>query len=243
MLRKILTALFLSGATALPAAAQSVNIDLGDAGGSSTARIVQLVLLLTVLSVAPSILIMVTSFTRIAVVLSITRQALGTSQTPSNMILVALALFMTGYVMTPTFERAWDNGLYPLIQEKIETKTAVERTVAPFREFMLKNVREKDLRLFMNFSKETQVEKPEDTPLTALVPAFMISELRRAFEIGFLIFVPFLIIDMVVASVLMSMGMMMLPPSMLSMPFKLIFFVVVDGWYMLVGSLVKSFAT
>ncbi len=243
MLKKILTALFLSSATALPAAAQSVNIDLGDTGGSSTARIVQLVLLLTVLSVAPSILIMVTSFTRIAVVLSITRQALGTSQTPSNMILVALALFMTGYVMTPTFERAWDNGLYPLIQEKIETKTAVERTVAPFREFMLKNVREKDLRLFMNFSKETQVEKPEDTPLTALVPAFMISELRRAFEIGFLIFVPFLIIDMVVASVLMSMGMMMLPPSMLSMPFKLIFFVVVDGWYMLVGSLVKSFAT
>lgn len=243
MFKKILTALILSGATALPAAAQSVNIDLGDAGGSSTARIVQLVLLLTVLSVAPSILIMVTSFTRIAVVLSITRQALGTSQTPSNMILVALALFMTGYVMTPTFERAWDNGLYPLIQEKIETKTAVERTVAPFREFMLKNVREKDLRLFMNFSKETQVEKPEDTPLTALVPAFMISELRRAFEIGFLIFVPFLIIDMVVASVLMSMGMMMLPPSMLSMPFKLIFFVVVDGWYMLVGSLVKSFAT
>ncbi len=243
MLKKILTALFLSSATALPAAAQSVNIDLGDTGGSSTARIVQLVLLLTVLSVAPSILIMVTSFTRIAVVLSITRQALGTSQTPSNMILVALALFMTGYVMTPTFERAWDNGLYPLIQEKIETKTAVERTVAPFREFMLKNVREKDLRLFMNFSKETQVEKPEDTPLTALVPAFMISELRRAFEIGFLIFVPFLIIDMVVASVLMSMGMMMLPPSMLSMPFKLIFFVVVDGRYMLVGSLVKSFAT
>ena len=243
MLRKIAIALTVLCLTALPAAAQSVNIDLGDAGGSSTARIVQLVLLLTVLSVAPSILIMVTSFTRIAVVLSITRQALGTSQTPSNMILVALALFMTGYVMTPTFERAWDNGLYPLIQEKIETKTAVERTVAPFREFMLKNVREKDLRLFMNFSKETQVEKPEDTPLTALIPAFMISELRRAFEIGFLIFVPFLIIDMVVASVLMSMGMMMLPPSMLSLPFKLIFFVVVDGWNMLVGSLVKSFAS
>lgn len=243
MLRKIVIALTVLCLTALPAAAQSVNIDLGDAGGSSTARIVQLVLLLTVLSVAPSILIMVTSFTRIAVVLSITRQALGTSQTPSNMILVALALFMTGYVMTPTFEQAWDNGLYPLIQEKIETKTAVERTVAPFREFMLKNVREKDLRLFMNFSKETQVEKPEDTPLTALIPAFMISELRRAFEIGFLIFVPFLIIDMVVASVLMSMGMMMLPPSMLSLPFKLIFFVVVDGWYMLVGSLVKSFAS
>ncbi len=243
MLRKIAIALTVLCLTALPAAAQSVNIDLGDTGGSSTARIVQLVLLLTVLSVAPSILIMVTSFTRIAVVLSITRQALGTSQTPSNMVLVALALFMTGFIMTPTFEKAWDNGIHPLIEERIETKTAVERTVAPFKEFMLKNVREKDLQLFMDFSKTPEVEKPEDTPLTSLVPAFMISELRRAFEIGFLIFVPFLIIDMVVASVLMSMGMMMLPPSMLSMPFKLIFFVVVDGWYMLVGSLVKSFAT
>ncbi|MBR4127399.1 MAG: flagellar type III secretion system pore protein FliP [Alphaproteobacteria bacterium] len=228
---------------AAPAWAQSINIDLGDSGGSSTARIIQLVLLMTVLSVAPSILIMVTSFTRIAIVFSITRQALGTSQTPSNMILVALALFMTGFIMTPTFEKAWDTGIYPLIEEKIETKTAVERTVQPFKEFMLKNVREKDLQLFMDISKTPQVEKPEDTPLTALIPAFMVSELRRAFEIGFLIFVPFLIIDMVVASVLMSMGMMMLPPSMLSMPFKLIFFVLIDGWYMLVGSLVKSFAT
>ena len=243
MLKKIAIALTVLCLTALPAAAQSVNIDLGDTGGSSTARIVQLVLLLTVLSVAPSILIMVTSFTRIAVVLSITRQALGTSQTPSNLVLVALALFMTGFIMTPTFEKAWDNGINPLIEERIETKTAVERTVAPFKEFMLKNVRERDLQLFMDFSKTPEVEKPEDTLLTSLVPAFMISELRRAFEIGFLIFVPFLIIDMVVASVLMSMGMMMLPPSMLSMPFKLIFFVVVDGWYMLVGSLVKSFAT
>lgn len=243
MFKKILSAALLLCFAAVPAAAQSVNIDLGDTGGSSTARIIQLVLLLTVLSVAPSILIMVTSFTRIAVVFSITRQALGTSQTPSNMILIALALFMTGYIMTPTFEKAWDNGIHPLIEERIETKTAVERTVMPFKEFMLKNVRAKDLQLFMDFSQTPQVEKEEDTPLTALVPAFMISELRRAFEIGFLIFVPFLIIDMVVASVLMSMGMMMLPPSMLSMPFKLIFFVVVDGWYMLVGSLVKSFST
>ncbi|MBR1946005.1 MAG: flagellar type III secretion system pore protein FliP [Alphaproteobacteria bacterium] len=241
-LKKILFPILLTFLTTVPAWAQSVNIDLGDSGGSSTARIVQLVLLLTVLSVAPSILVMITSFTRIAIVFSITRQALGTSQTPSNMILVALALFMTGFIMTPTFEKAWNTGIYPLIEEKIETKTAVERTVQPFKEFMLKNVRPKDLQLFMDFSKTPQVEKPEDTPLTALVPAFMISELRRAFEIGFLIFVPFLIIDMVVASVLMSMGMMMLPPSMLSMPFKLIFFVVIDGWYMLVGSLVKSFA-
>lgn len=239
--KKILVPAFLFCLFAGTAYAQSVNIDLGDNGGSSTARIVQLILLLTVLSVAPSILIMVTSFTRIAIVLSITRQALGTSQTPSNIILVSLALFMTGFIMTPTFEKAWDKGIYPMIQEKVETKTAIERTVQPFREFMLKNVRPKDLQLFMDFSKTPKVEKPEDTPLTALVPAFMISELRRAFEIGFLIFVPFLIIDMVVASVLMSMGMMMLPPSMLSMPFKLIFFVVIDGWYMLVGSLVKSF--
>ena len=235
--------IFLIFLTATPALAQSVNIDLGESGGSSTARIVQLVLLLTVLSVTPSILIMVTSFTRIAIVFSIARQALGTSQTPSNMVLIALALFMTGFVMTPTFEKAWDNGIQPLIEEKIETKDAVRLTVQPFREFMLKNVRPKDLQLFMDFSKTPQVEKPEDTPLSSLIPAFMISELRRAFEIGFLVFIPFLIIDMVVASVLMSMGMMMLPPSMLSMPFKLIFFVLVDGWYMLVGSLVKSFAT
>lgn len=242
MNKKLLFLLFAFLTAALPAAAQSVNIDLGENGGSSTARIVQLVLLLTVLSVAPSILVMVTSFTRIVVVFSIARQAIGTSQTPTNSILIALALFMTGFIMTPTFEKAWDNGLYPLVQEKISTEDAIKRTVEPFREFMLKNVREKDLMLFMGFSKTPTVEKPEDTPLTALIPSFMISELRRAFEIGFLIYVPFLIIDMVVASVLMSMGMMMLPPSMLSLPFKLIFFVLIDGWYMLVGSLVKSFA-
>ncbi|MGN0905067.1 MAG: flagellar type III secretion system pore protein FliP [Alphaproteobacteria bacterium] len=225
------------------AEAQSVNIDLGGEGGSTTARIVQLVLLMTVLSLAPSILIMVTSFTRIAVVLSITRQALGTNQTPSNIILVSLALFMTGYVMMPTFEKAWDTAVYPLIEEKIEAREAVELASRPFHAFMMKNVRPKDLELFMGFSETPRVDKPEDTPLTALIPAFMISELRRAFEIGFLIYVPFLIIDMVIASVLMSMGMMMLPPSMLALPFKLIFFVIVDGWYMLVGSLIKSFNT
>lgn len=159
MFKKILSAALLLCFAAVPAAAQSVNIDLGDTGGSSTARIVQLVLLLTVLSVAPSILIMVTSFTRIAVVFSITRQALGTSQTPSNMILIALALFMTGYIMTPTFEKAWDNGIHPLIEERIETKTAVERTVMPFKEFMLKNVRAKDLQLFMDFPKRRRWKK------------------------------------------------------------------------------------
>ena len=176
-----------------------------------------------------------------AVVLSITRQALGTNQSPSNIILISLALFMTGFIMTPVFEKAWDNAVYPLIEEKIEPREAVERAAVPFHDFMMKNVRPKDLELFMGFSQTPKVEKPEDTPLTALVPAFMISELRRAFEIGFLIYIPFLIIDMVIASVLMSMGMMMLPPSILALPFKLIFFVIVDGWYMLVGSLVKSF--
>lgn len=224
-----------------PVFAQSLNIDLGDEGGSTTARIFQLILLMTVLSLAPSILIMVTSFTRIAVVLSITRQALGTNQSPSNIILVSLALFMTGFIMTPVFEKAWDTAVYPLIEEKLEPREAVEKAAVPFHDFMMKNVRPKDLELFMGFSQTPKVENPEDTPLTALVPAFMISELRRAFEIGFLIYVPFLIIDMVIASVLMSMGMMMLPPSILALPFKLIFFVLVDGWYMLVGSLVKSF--
>ena len=235
------TAAVLFLCSAVPVCAQSLNIDLGGEGGSTTARIFQLILLMTVLSLAPSILIMVTSFTRISVVLSITRQALGTNQSPSNVILISLALFMTGFIMTPVCEKAWDTAVYPLIEEKIEAPEAVEKAAVPFREFMLKNVRAKDLELFMGFSQTPKVEKPEDTPLTALVPAFMISELRRAFEIGFLIYVPFLIIDMVVASVLMSMGMMMLPPSMLALPFKLIFFVIVDGWYMLVGSLVKSF--
>ncbi|MCQ2913567.1 MAG: flagellar type III secretion system pore protein FliP [Alphaproteobacteria bacterium] len=226
---------------ASPVFAQSVNIDIGDSGGSTTARIVHMILLLTTLSVAPSLLIMVTSFTRISIVLSITRTAIGTAQSPSNMIMVSLALFMTIFVMTPTFERAWDEGINPMIQEKVTTETGIKKTIEPFKEFMLKNVREKDLDLFLKFTNTEKLEKPMDTPLTALIPGFMISELRRAFEIGFLIYIPFLVIDMVVASVLMSMGMMMLPPSMLSLPFKLIFFVLVDGWYMLVGSLVKSF--
>lgn len=241
LFKYFLAALFVSICSTAVAQAQSVNIDLGGDGGSTTARIVQLVLLMTVLTLAPSILIMVTSFTRIAVVLSITRQALGTAQTPSNIVLVSLALFMTGYIMTPTFQKAWDTGMSPLIEEKIEAKEAVERASKPFHEFMMKNVRPKDLELFMGFSDTPQVDKPEDTPILALIPAFMISELRRAFEIGFLIYVPFLIIDMVIASVLMSMGMMMLPPSMLALPFKLIFFVIIDGWYLLVGSLVRSF--
>jgi len=225
----------------LPALAQSLNLDLGE-GGTVTGQLVSLVLLITVLSLAPSILVMVTSFTRFVVVFAFLRSALGLQQTPPNAVIISLALFLTAFVMAPTFERAWETGISPLIAEEIEIDQAFERTAAPFRIFMLAQVREKDLELLLELADAGPVEAPEDTPLRALVPAFMISELRRAFEIGFLVFVPFLVIDMVVASILMSMGMMMLPPVLISLPFKLIFFVLVDGWFLIVGSLVESFA-
>jgi flagellar biosynthetic protein FliP len=224
-----------------PALAQSLSVDLG-AGGTVTGQLVRLVLLVTVLSLAPSILVMVTSFTRIVVVLAFLRSALGLQQTPPNAVLISLALFVTAFVMAPTFEQAWDDGLAPLLQEEIDEFQAFERASAPLRGFMLGQVRDKDLELFLDIGGTPEIERPEETPLRALIPAFMISELRRAFEIGFLIFVPFLVIDMVVASVLMSMGMMMLPPVLISLPFKLIFFVLVDGWFLVVGSLVESFA-
>ncbi len=228
----------LSVVLAAPAAAQQFSLDFG---GSSTGRIVQIVVLLTVLSLAPSIIVMVTSFTRIVVVLSFLRSALGTQQTPPNTVLVSLALFLTAFVMAPTLETAYNEGVAPLIAEEITEEQALDRSLAPVHSFMMGIVREQDLRLFLDMAKIDPVEAPEATPLRALVPAFMISELRRAFEIGFLLFVPFVIIDMVVASILMSMGMMMLPPVMISLPFKLIFFVLVDGWYLVAGSLVKSF--
>ena len=231
-------AYFLVGST--PAFAQSVNLDFGE-GGSSTARIVQLVVLLTVITLAPSILVMVTSFARIVIVLSLLRTALGTQGAPPNSVMVSLALFLTFFIMQPTLEMAYDQGVVPLIEEQITEEQAFDRTIAPIKGFMLRHVREKDIDLFRQIANVSNIENPADTPLRVLVPAFMISELKRAFEIGFLIFIPFLIIDMVVASVLMSMGMMMLPPVMISLPFKLIFFVLVDGWYLVVGSLVQSF--
>ena len=231
-------AYLLMGST--PAFAQSLNLDLGE-GGSSTARIVQLVVLLTVITLAPSILVMVTSFARIVIVLSLLRTALGTQGAPPNSVMVSLALFLTFFIMQPTLELAYDQGVVPLIEEQITEEQAFDRTIAPIKGFMLRHVREKDIDLFRQIANVGNIENPADTPLRVLVPAFMISELKRAFEIGFLIFIPFLIIDMVVASVLMSMGMMMLPPVMISLPFKLIFFVLVDGWYLVVGSLVQSF--
>tara|TARA_B100000676_G_scaffold312790_1_gene388954 strand:- start:4540 stop:5298 length:759 start_codon:yes stop_codon:yes gene_type:complete len=230
--------LLLWGGT--PAFAQSVNLDFGE-GGSSTARIVQLVVLLTVITLAPSILVMVTSFARIVIVLSLLRTALGTQGAPPNSVMVSLALFLTFFIMQPTLETAYEQGVAPLIEEQITEEQAFDRTIAPLKSFMLRHVRGKDIDLFRKIANVGNIENLSDTPLRVLVPAFMISELKRAFEIGFLIFIPFLIIDMVVASVLMSMGMMMLPPVMISLPFKLIFFVLVDGWYLVVGSLVQSF--
>ena len=222
--------------------AQSLNISLNDTpDGTATGRIFSIIMVITVLSLAPSILIMMTSFTRIAVVFSITRSALATNTTPPNMVLVSLALFLTIFIMTPTLEKSWEQGIKPLIDEKIEVMEGLEKASIPLKEFMVKNTREKDLILFTNLSKEKPADSIVKTPLKIAIPAFMISELRRAFEIGFLIYVPFLIIDMVIASVLMSMGMMMLPPTVLALPFKVIFFVLVDGWYLLSGSLINSF--
>lgn len=241
------------------ALAQSVNIDLG-AGPSMTTHLIQMVMLVTVISLAPSILVMVTCFTRVVVVLSFLRTALGTQQTPPNVVLISLALFLTMFIMQPTFDVAWDNGIRPLMNNQIDEETSFGRAVEPFQDFMLKHTREKDIKLFVEMSqpvsagkdsskeaettdgaKKADAQVRDDVPLRALIPAFMISELRRAFEIGFLLFLPFLIIDMVVASILMSMGMMMLPPSVISLPFKIIFFVLVDGWYLVCGSLIQSY--
>jgi flagellar biosynthetic protein FliP len=226
-----------------PAAAQSFSFDLSGPSGSNTARIVQLVALLTVLSLAPSILIMLTSFTRIVVVLSFVRTALGIQQTPPNSVLISLALFLTAFIMMPTMQEIYADAIVPLVRENIEAMTALDRATVPVREFMLTHVRQQDLDLFIQMADVGPVDEAENTPMRALIPAFMISELRRAFEIGFLIFLPFLVIDMVVASILMSMGMMMLPPVIISLPFKIIFFVLVDGWYLVAGSLVQSYGT
>ncbi|NQU56183.1 MAG: flagellar type III secretion system pore protein FliP [Rhodospirillales bacterium] len=223
------------------AAAQALSLDLGQGGGSTTSTIVQLIALITVLSLAPSLIVMVTSFTRIVIVLSFLRTALGTQQTPPNQVLISLALFITLFIMMPVFQESYDTGIAPLINEEIDEFEAFNRTMLPVQKFMMTHVRERDLSLFADIAKVSDQEIVDAMPLRILIPAFMISELRRAFEIGFLIFIPFLIIDMVVASVLMSMGMMMLPPIIIALPFKIIFFVLVDGWYMVVGSLVRSF--
>ncbi|MDR3375448.1 MAG: flagellar type III secretion system pore protein FliP [Ancalomicrobiaceae bacterium] len=225
-----------------PAVAQDISVNLGQ-GNTISERAVQLIALMTVLSLAPSIIVMVTSFTRIVVVLSLLRSAIGLQTAPPNSVMISLALFLTAFVMQPTFTRAYEEGVKPLTDGTIELNQAIERAGVPFHEFMRAHVREKDLALFLDLAKEDVPKQPEDLSFRVLVPAFMISELRRAFEIGFLLYLPFLIIDLVVASVLMSMGMMMLPPATISLPFKLIFFVLVDGWSLVAGSLVRSFGT
>jgi flagellar biosynthetic protein FliP len=225
---------------AFGASAQDISVDFGD-DATLTERAVQLIGLITLLSLAPSILVMVTSFTRIVIVLSLLRTAIGLQTAPPNTVMVSLALFLTAFVMGPTLQQAYDQGVAPLIAGQIEFQEAFERGSEPIHAFMRANTREKDLQLFVDLTGDEPAEDPAAIPLQVLTPAFMISELRRAFEIGFLLFVPFIIIDMVVASVLMSMGMMMLPPVVISLPFKLIFFVLVDGWHLVAGSLVRSF--
>ncbi|HJV16367.1 MAG TPA: flagellar type III secretion system pore protein FliP [Bacillales bacterium] len=202
---------------------------------------VKLLLLLTVLSIAPSILILMTSFTRIVIVLSFVRTALATQQMPPNQVIVGLALFLTFFIMAPTFQEVNQKALTPLFDEKITLEQAYDRAAEPFKEFMSAHTRQKDLALFLDYAKVDKPKTIKDIPLTALVPAYAISELKTAFQIGFMIFIPFLVIDMVVASVLMSMGMMMLPPVMISLPFKILLFVMVDGWYLVVKSLLESF--
>ena len=237
-LASILAMTVLFGAAA-PVAAQTFSLDLGS--GAVSERALQLVALITILSLAPSILVVVTSFTRIIVVLSILRSALGTQTAPPNIVLTALALFLTAFVMAPVGRQAYDAGIEPLLAGRIQTTEAFERGVAPVRGFMLKNVREPGLALFLRLAKAPAPATPEEIGLEVVTTAFMVSELRRAFEIGFLLYVPFLIIDLTVSSILMALGMMMVPPSTVALPFKLIFFVLVDGWSLLVSSLVQSF--
>lgn len=207
---------------------------------SFSGRIIQIFLLVGILGIAPSIFIMVTSFIRISVVLSIVRNALGLQHSPPSQVLNALALFLTFFIMTPVAQKSYQEGLSPMLQGKLSEEKALPLITAPFKKFMVANSRAQDIELFCQIA---QMQLNDDLPLQVIVPAFMISELKKAFEIGFVLFLPFLIIDLLVSSILMSMGMMMMPPVMVSLPFKLVFFVLIDGWYLLAGSLVKSFSS
>jgi len=236
--------LFLAGPSwGEPFSIPSIHLSVGDGGDEpgKVAVVLQLLFLLTVLSLAPAILIMMTSFTRIVVVLSLLRHALGTQQMPANQIIIGLALFLTFFIMTPVWNTVNSQALQPYIQEEISAERALDLAAQPIKEFMLKQTREKDIALFVKISRGERPRDPDEIKLPVLIPAFVISELKTAFQIGFMIYLPFLILDMVIASVLLSMGMMMLPPIMISLPFKLLLFVLVDGWNLIVGSLVQSF--
>jgi len=226
-----------------PLALPNVSLNIGGAADQpgQMSGLLQLMIFLTLLTLAPAILLMVTSFTRIVVVLSLVRNALGTQQMPPNQIIIGLALFLTFFVMAPVWNKINTDALQPYQEEQISGEQAFILATAPLKDFMLKQTREKDLALFVKMSKEPRPAKPADITLSVLVPAFIISELKTAFQIGFMIYLPFMIIDMVISSILLSMGMMMLPPIIMSLPFKLLLFVLVDGWYLIVGSLVQSF--
>ena len=232
-----------TGAAATDAAPAliSIGVDQSQQPGKM-AVVLQIFLLMTILSLAPAILIMLTSFTRVVIVLSLLRRALGTMQMPPNQVIIGLALFLTFFIMTPVWHQINNDALQPYLDEKIDQQQALKNAAEPLRKFMFKQTREKDLALFVGIAKVQRPSNVNDVPTPVLIPSFIISEVKTAFQIGLLLYVPFLIIDMVVASVLLSMGMMMLPPIMISLPFKLMLFVLADGWNLMIGSLVRSFA-
>jgi len=238
----VLTVLATGLAQAEPVALPSLNIGVGASSKpGDVATTIQIFLLLTILSLSPGLLIMTTSFTRIVVVLSFLRTAMGTQGAPSNQIILALSMFLTFFIMNPVWQQINKDAYQPWKAQQISQELAMDRAVMPLRKFMLSQTREKDLALFVSLSKMPQPKNAHDIPTLTIIPAYMISELRTAFQIGFLIYIPFIVVDMVVASVLMSMGMMMLPPVMISLPFKILLFVLVDGWGLVISSLVKSF--
>lgn len=223
------------------ASAQSVDFHLGSGSAPETAKLVQLILLIGILSLAPSLLVMLTAFTRIVIVLSLLRTALGTQTTPPNSVLIGLALFLTYFVMAPVFAQSWHAGLLPMTQGDVGTIEGLKLAAAPFHTFLADNARPADIRVFLSLAHVKLPANMQDVPWRVLIPGFVVGELRRGFEMGFMIFLPFMVIDIVISSILMSLGMMMLPPTAVSMPFKIIFFVLVNGWQLVCGSLVRSF--
>ncbi len=241
---RLLIFAIISLTTADVVQAQGLNLSdiIPDGGGTLSGRIIQGMVLLTVLSIAPGLLVTTTSFTRFVIAFSFLRSGLGLQSTPSNLIVISLSIFMTYFVMAPVFEKSWNDGVQPLIENKISQEEALEKISAPLKKFMLRHVRDKDIALFSDFSKRNELGDTEESEpgMRIVIPAFMISELRRGFEIGFLILLPFLVIDLVVATVTMAMGMLMLPPTVVSLPFKVLFFVLIDGWNIIVGQLLNS---
>ena len=235
--------MLLSSSVMAAGGLEALTITTNEDGGQSYSLTLQVLILMTVLTLLPAIFLMMTSFTRIIIVLAILRQALGTAQTPSSQILIGIALFLTFFIMAPVFDKIYEDAATPYLNEEMDMMEALQVASLPLREFMMAQTRETDIKMFSGIAKAGEFSQPKDVPLSILVPSFLTSELKTAFQIGFLIFIPFLVIDLVVASVLMSMGMMMLSPMIISLPFKIMLFVLVDGWVMIVGSLAASFYT